>query len=109
MLSDNFTTEFVVRRAVWAKDGEDNDYSTEQLVGTFLGHIQQTQAELVQDLGLSLTNAYKVLCPVNTNVLAGDTIESNEGMYSVKAIKKVAIGLNPHLVLIAQQDNVSGS
>jgi len=109
MLTDKFTTEFTVRRSVWTEDEDNNKYSTEQEIGTFFGHIQQTQAELVQNMGLSLTNAYKVLAPVGTDVLSGDTIESNDGMYSVKAVKKVELGLNPHLVLIVQQDEVEGS
>lgn len=109
MLEQHQTTEFTVRRSVWTEDEDDNKYSEEQVFGTFFGYIQQTQETLVQNMGLSLTNAFKVLAPIGTDVLSGDTIESNEGLYSVKAIKKVEMGLNPHLVLLVQSDGVRGS
>ena len=106
MLDQHFTTEFTVRRSVWTEDEDDNKYSEEQVIGTFLGHIQQAQADLVQNMGLSLTRPYKILASLNTDIVSGDTVESNDGMYSIKAIKKVELGLNPHLVLVVQQDTV---
>jgi len=109
MISDFFTTLYVVKRSAWSTDEEGNPYSGEVEVGSFMGHIQDAQAELVASLGLTLTKMFTIWCPVSSSVLAGDTLESIQGIYSVKAIRTFNIGDNKHLEIVVQLDEVTGS
>ncbi|MEQ9135756.1 MAG: hypothetical protein RLO51_11145 [Thalassobaculum sp.] len=106
MISRHFTTTYSVTRSEWTTDGEGNPYSTEESVGTFPGHIQQARAELVQNLGLTLTKSFTVWCPVDADVKAGDTITDGTTTYSVRAAQLWSLGTNPHLKLIVEQDDV---
>ena len=106
MINEFFTTLYVIKRASWLTDEENNPYSGLVEVDQFMGHIQQAQAELIQSLALSLTTAFTIWCPVDTLVLAGDILESVDGQYSVKAIQKNNVGSNKHLQLIVQYDGV---
>lgn len=106
MITDFFTTLFIIYRSEWMTDINGNAYSAEFNVGDFHGHIQQADASLVASLGLNLTNTYSIWCPVNTDIRNGDTIESADGQYSVKAIQLMAIGDNKHIQAIVQLDGV---
>lgn len=106
MIGDFFKTLYVVKRASWLTDEENNPYSGLGEVGQFMGHIQQAQAELIQGLGMSLTTAYAIWCPIDTSVLSGDILESVDGQYSVKAIQRYGVGNNQHLQLVVQYDGV---
>ncbi|MFA5050956.1 MAG: hypothetical protein WC499_02475 [Patescibacteria group bacterium] len=105
-IQDFMTKLFVIYRSVWATDEDGNSYSEEQEVGSFNGHIQQAQAEDIQNLALTFTKAFSIWCPVDTAVLEGDTLESVDGVYSVKAIQKYDTGGNTHLQLVVQVDEV---
>jgi hypothetical protein len=106
MIQDFFTTEFAVKRMTWLTDDEDNKYSSDTLIGTFLGHIQQANINLVQSLGLTFTKTYSVWCPVDTNVREGDKLETETETYSVRAVQKNNIGCNKHLELIIELDEL---
>lgn len=106
MIADFYTTTFTVKRSVWVTDIGNNPYSTEMGQGTFDGHLQQAAADLVQHMGLSLTKTFAVWCALGTDVIDGDTLETAEGTYSVRAIQSYAIGGNAHLELIVEQDDV---
>lgn len=107
MIQDFYITPFTVKRASWTEDGEGNKQSAEITITTFSGHIQQANAELVQSLGLTLTKSFSVWCPLNTDVLEGDTLEASSGLYSVKAKQRNAVGDNKHLELIVQLDTIT--
>ena len=109
MINEFFTTLYVIKRASWLTDEENNPYSGLVEVDQFMGHIQQAQAELIQSLALSLTTAFTIWCPIDTPVLSGDILESVDGQYSVKAVQKNNIGGNKHLQIIASLDEIFGS
>jgi hypothetical protein len=109
MIENFYTTYFTINRATWDIDTDNNPFSTETEVGTMYGHIQQAEAGLVQSLGLNFSNAYSIWCPVDTQVRAGDTLNSVAGLFSVKAVQKYNVGGNKHLQLVAQLDEVTGS
>jgi hypothetical protein len=109
MISDFYTTEFSIKRAAWTEDGEGNPYSEEQVVVSFNGHIQQAQAELATNLGLSLTKAFMVWCPIGTNVKEGDILDTTEASYSVRAVQDFNNGDNKHMELIVELDEIHGS
>lgn len=75
-------------------------------MGSFSGHRQQASAELVQNLGLTYTKAFTVWCPVGTDVVEGDTIEAEDGKYSVRAVQLNGNGLNRHKQIVAELDLV---
>jgi len=104
-ITDFFTTLFVIKRASWATDEDDNPYSEEVEVGQFMGHIQQASADLVQNLGMTLTSAFSVWCPLDSGIKAGDTLSSVGGVYSVKAIQKYEIGGNKHIEAVVRLDS----
>ncbi len=82
-----FTTTFTVVRDVWTGSGATKK-STQSNVGTFLGHIQQADAELTESLGLSFTEAYRIWASRDADVEEGDTLQAGNNTYSVKAINK---------------------
>jgi hypothetical protein len=104
MISDFFTENFTVRRAVWLEDFG-GQYSEETIVGSFKGHKQQASPELIQNLGLSLTKSFSVWCPVDSDVLAGDTLLSGQEQFSVSAVQLNNIGSNRHKELIIELDD----
>lgn len=109
MISDWFNTTFTIYRQVWTTDGNDNQTSTEQSVGTFSGHIQQASRDMVLDFGLKFETAYSLWCAVNEDVQKGDILRSGENVYSVKAIQVNNIGDNAHLELLVEGGPAVGS
>jgi len=107
MISDFFTTSFTVKRPTWKTDGQDNEYTEKEEAGAFLGHLQQAQAELVQNLGLSFTKAYSVWCAFGTDVKEGDTIVAGDVSYSVRAKRDHMVGSNEHVELVVELDEVA--
>ena len=109
MIQDFFTKYFAVTRPSWSTDEEGNSFSTLVETSSFYGHIQQAQAEDTQSLGLTLTKPFVIWCDLDTDILEGDTIQSVDGYYSVKAIKKLLVGANKHLRIVVQEDEIIGS
>lgn len=103
MISQFFTTTYTVKRLSWTTDGSGNQYSTLVAEGTFKGHIQQADPDLVQNLGLSLTKTYALWCPTGTDVLEGDTVTDGTDSYTVRAVMEYANGDNAHLELIIEK------
>jgi hypothetical protein len=106
VITDYFTTTFTVSRSEWTQDGEGNLQSTEAAVTTFKGHIQQASAELVENLGLSLTKSFTVWCLPSVNVKAGDTITDGSRSFSVRAVMANVIGAHAHFELVVELDEV---
>jgi hypothetical protein len=104
MIEKFFTTTFEVNRAVWKTDESLNQYSELSTVGTFLGHLQQASAFLAENLGLNMTKTFTIWCPVDTDVLEGDSIETYEAIYTVRAIQKNNTGVNTHLEIVVELD-----
>lgn len=110
MINDYFTNYYVAFRNVWKLDSEQNGYSDEEEISSFNGHTQQLSAEELKTLGMNFTTSFKIWCPIDTNVDAGDTLKGTTGQYSIKAMQKHNIGSNKHLVLYVQLDkNITGS
>lgn len=106
MISDFYDTTYTVKRSGWTTDGDGNPYSAETQQGTFVGHKQQADARLTQQLGLALTKTYSIWCDVATDVQEGDTISDDTTTYSVRAIRTHDYGTNQHLALIVEQDDI---
>jgi len=103
MITDFYTTEFTNLRAVWTTDIEQNPYSEQEVVGQFNGHIQQASPEYAESLGLAFYKAYAIWCPLNTDIIEGDTLESDIGTFAVRAIMVYMVGTNKHLELVAEK------
>lgn len=82
-----FNRTFAVRRSVWGVDGDLNPNSEEQEVSTLQGHLQQAQAELVQDLNLSMTKAFTIWCPPDSNVILGDRLINQQHLEAFAGTK----------------------
>lgn len=109
MINDFYQTLFVIKRNAWTEDEDGNAFSGLAEVAQFMGHIQQASADLVESLGLTFTKSFSIWCPVDTNLEEGDILETVQGNYSVKAIKKFDIGSNKHIQAVVQLDEVAGS
>jgi hypothetical protein len=109
MINNFFDKLFVVSRASWTADEDDNPCSTETEVGQFMGHIQEASATLVSNLGMNLTKPFAIWCGIDEDVKAGDTLQSVDGRYSVKGTQRFDIGGNKHLQLVVQEDEIIGS
>jgi hypothetical protein len=106
VITDFFTTAFTAYRLQWTPDGSGNLQSTEQLVTTFNGHIQQASAELIEHLGLSFTKSFTVWCLPTVNVKPGDTITDGTRSFSVRAVMANVIGAHAHFELVVELDEV---
>ena len=96
-----YTTTFTYKRMVWV-----NESSSEVVQGTFKGHIQQANAELVQSLGLCFTTAYTIWCSPDVVIQEQDKITDGTYTYSVRGInnRDYNIGsMNPHLQLVVER------
>lgn len=102
-IENYFDKLFVVRRASWKTDESSNSYSEEAEIGQFMGHIQEASAEFSQSLGMTLTKPETVWCGILENVKAGDTLESVDGVYSVKGLRRFDLGGNQHLQLVVEK------
>ena len=100
-INDFFTILFVVTRPVWDTDKDGNSFSTPEEVSSFMGHIQQASPELIETLALNFSEANSIWCPLDTDVKAGDTLQSIKGAFSVKAIQKFDNGSNKHMQIVA--------
>lgn len=98
MIDRFFTTTFTVKRMVWYEEsGELQDAIS------FSGHIQQATMELVQSLGLSLTNAFTLWCSPTVDLQIGDQVASGGKYYSVKALNtRDYAGVNKHIEAIIE-------
>lgn len=98
-----FTTTITVTRMTWS-----NESSAEASVGTFIGHIQQSQPQLAEHIGEAWGKTFTVWCAKNTDVEPGDTLTittgANAGTYSVKNVQDNVVGGNQHLELTAIKD-----
>lgn len=100
-----FTKSAVVLRM--AEGEEDGHYiQQESEVGTVAGHLQQADAELVAQLGLSLTQAFTFWCGVSEDIQEGDKLRIESVLYGVKAVMRVdASPRNPHLEIVLEYIN----
>ena len=62
------------------------DSSAQVAKQLFLGHRQQANSDVVENLGLAFTKTFAIWCAVNTDIQEGDTISDGLDTYSVKAI-----------------------
>lgn len=111
-INDFFTTNFTIRRLIWDTDNQGNRFSGEQEVGQFMGHIQQADALLAQNLGFSLTKTFSVWCSCDTDVIEGDKLATDDAHYTVRAkIDNKFVGDNKHIELIVEkgEETQSGS
>lgn len=102
MIDKFFTVEFTQYRSEWLTDAEGNDYSDTVEVGSFKGHIQQADKEMVERYNMSFQTAFSLWCDIDTDVQKGDILENDTDTYSVKAIQVNNIGRNKHLELAVE-------
>ena len=100
-----FTTTFTVLRDVFTGSGASQN-SSQSTIGTFKGQIQQADDELTENLGLAFTETYTIWCAVDTDVEEGDTLQSGNNSYSIRAINKrtyvTGRPQNQHLELVVE-------
>lgn len=99
MIADFYKTTFNVIRQQWTtetQDGEEINYSAEQVVSSFLGYVQQASAQLAVSIGLEVTKAFTLWCPPNTDILDGDIIDGCGKRYTVKGVQINGDGKNRH-------------
>ncbi len=110
MIEKKFTVSFSVSRQIWTSEIINErtiDKSEESIVSDFLGYRQQSSAQYVQSLGLEITKPHSVWCPVDSNVVEGDTISSTYGVDKVRAVKINGDGENAHKELIVENIGVA--
>jgi len=101
MISRFFTKTFTVSRQEWS-----NESSAEVVKSSFLGHIQSMKSDEAEaQLGIAMTNAFKLWCPIDTNLMKGDRLVGPDGkIYHVEFIKEWDMGTNQHLEVMVQLD-----
>lgn len=109
MISDFFTTAFSIKRPTWKTDDDGNEYLEKDAAVSFSGHLQQAQAELAQNLGMSLTKTYSVWCAIDTDVKEGDLIETEDQAFTVRAKRDNLVGDNKHVELVVELNEVAPS
>lgn len=105
MIERKFTTEFTIKRMGWTTEtiGDKTiDKTGEVTIGTFNGYRQQSSSDYVQSLGLQVSKPHIIWCPVDTQVVEGDLVESANGMDRVRAIQINRDGQNTHRELIVE-------
>lgn len=104
MIEKFFTKLFTVYRNEYIELG--GVYSSSQVeVGTFKGHIQQANPQIVQNLALNLSTTFTVWCPVGTDVKMGDSIEAQGMTFAVRLIQDNSfVGANKHMELIVERE-----
>ena len=104
-----YKTEFSIKRNTWV-DESGYSYSAESTIGTFMGHLQQARAELIENLNLNFTNTFTIWCASASGVLVGDRLTAGSNSYSVRAIQdNTSVGTNKHFELIVERDIENGS
>ena len=99
MITGFYTTTFTVKRMVWA-----SSKATLVEQGDFEGHIQQAQLEDMARLANGYTLTHIVWCDPDEDVEIGDTLETDDDTYSVRAIYDRNIGGNAHKELHIEKD-----
>lgn len=102
MINKFFTTEFTQYRSEWQTDSEGNYYSDTVEVGSFKGHIQQADKEMVERFNMNYQTAFSVWCDIDTVVKKGDILENDTDTYTVSAIQENNTGSNKHLELAVE-------
>lgn len=98
MINQKFNTIFTNSRMLWYED----EAELQSAVG-FYGHIQQLGAEAATSLGIAWTKAYKVWCPIGTDIQEGDEIGEGGNTYNVKGVKSLDLGNNKHKELYVEK------
>jgi hypothetical protein len=99
MIEKFYTTAFTVKRMTAYVSGKSSLWT----VGTFNGHLQQANAELIADLANAYSVSHTIWCDIATNVQAGDTLEVGSDKYSVRAVQFNEVGQNKHLEIMADK------
>ena len=94
-----YTTTFTVYRLAYVANK--GSYSSN---GTFLGHIQQAQAELQEQLVDMFSRMFIVWCAVGTDIQEGDRINDGTNDYKVKAVRLNNVGANTHLEVVVHKN-----
>src|SRR6056297_2232039 len=94
-----FTETIAVTRMVWS-----GNTSSQSLMGSFSGHIQQASPDLAETLGETWSQVFSIWCALGTDVEEGDKLVVASGNYAdtyyVQQIQKNATGVNEHLELV---------
>ena len=96
-----FNKTLTISRMVWA-----NESSSESVITTFSGHLQQASAELAESLGLSFTKTFSLWCDKSIEVKEQDSLSDGTYTYLVRAINSRNYSLssnNEHLQLILER------
>ena len=93
------TILFTVYRMTWSADS-----SSQVLTSTFLGHLQQANANVTIGLADSITVSHTIWCGTSSNVEKGDRITDGNYYYSVRAIIEYNTGDNSHLELFIERE-----
>lgn len=111
MISRFFTKTFTNYRQSWTTDMSGFQSSSEVFVGTFAGHLQQANPEIIENLGLNFGTTYTIWCDEDTDVKLGDRITCSGDSYDVRLIQNNGnVGTNKHLELVIEkQDEPIGS
>lgn len=99
-------------------------------IGSILGHMQQAQAEYIQNLGFNFRRGYIVWCPVSADIEVGDRLQivgdgggdgatfdtsvfdtgifdsggTPSSAYTVRALTEHNVGNNQHLELLLARE-----
>ena len=100
-ITDFFTNTITVKRMVYGGSdvGGDNNKSTLETQGTFKGHIQQADPELIASLAQTYKLDYLIWCSRDADVQVGDQLEEGSNVYTVMNIQDNTTGENTHYEL----------
>ncbi len=91
-ISRFYNREAEIRRYAYV-DGVTQDSEGD----TFACHIQQASPEETEQIGMRFTEAYKMWCPLNTDIQKGDDVICENSLYKVGGIMERNYGKNQHL------------
>jgi hypothetical protein len=103
-IQDFMTTTFIVRRMVWGEDVEENEYSSEQSVGTVTGHSQQMSMQLAESLKLTFTKSFSIWVPIDADVQEQDVLIADDYAYHVKNVQVFDWGAQRHKELHCERE-----
>lgn len=98
MINSYYTTQFTIMKLTYT-----GNKGTKGNGGTFMGHIQQADMQMAQDLKNLFTITHTVWCGLNEAVKVSDEINDGTSYYEVKAIQEFKIGGNQHKELLVQK------